>query len=63
MNTESGTEETTTIPTQHSFYPGQQQIEENIKSYKHFPVKYFINESHFLYDKSDLIKETYYCAK
>ena len=44
------------VPTQYSFYPGQQQIEENIKGYNNVPVKYFINESYFLYDKSDLIK-------
>ena len=62
INTESGTEETSTVPTQYSFYPGQQQIEENIKNYNNVPQKYFINESYFLYDKSDLIKETYITA-
>ena len=59
INTESETEETSTVPTQYSFYPGQQKIEENRKSYYNVPVKYFINESYFLYDKSDLIKEPY----
>ena len=54
--------ETSTVPKQHSFYPVQQQIEENIKNYNNVPVKYFINESYFLYDKSDLIKETYITA-
>ena len=54
--------ETSTVPKQHSFYPTQQQIEENIKNYNNVPVKYFINESYFLYDKSDLIKETYITA-
>ena len=63
INTESETEETSTVPTQYSFYPGQQQIEEDMKSYNNVPLKYFINESYFLYDKSDLIKETYYCTK
>ena len=59
INKEFGTEETATVPTQYSFYPSQQQIEENIKSYNNVPQKYFINERFFLYDKSDLIKETY----
>ena len=31
-NIESGTGETSTVPTQYSFYPGKQQIEENIKN-------------------------------
>ena len=62
ISTESGTEETSTVPTQYSFYPGQQQIEKNTKSYNNDPVKYFINESYFLYGKSDLIKETYITA-
>ena len=62
INTESGTEETSTVPTQYSFYPDQQQIEENIKNYNNVPQKYFINESYFLHDKSDLIKETYITA-
>ena len=62
INTESGTEETSTVPTQYLFYPGQQQIEKNIKSYNNVPQKHFINESYILYDKSDLIKETYIIA-
>ena len=62
INTKSGTEKTFTIPTQYSFYPEQQQIEENIKSYNNVPVKYFINKSYFLYNKSDLIKEIYIAA-
>ena len=62
INTESGTEETSTVPTQYSFYLGQQQAEESIKNYNHVPQKYFINESYFLYDKIDLKKETYITA-
>ena len=61
-NTESGIEEPFAVPTHHSFYSGQQQIEENIKNYNDDPVKCFINESYFLYDKNDLIKETYITA-
>ena len=59
LNTESGTEGKCTVPTQYSLYPGQQQIEENIKSYSNVLQKYFINKSCFLYDKSNLVKETY----
>ena len=62
IDTESGTEETSTIPTQYSFYPGQQKIEENIKKYNNVPQKYFIYESYFLYHKSDLMKEIYMTA-
>ena len=62
LNIEPGTEETSTVPTQYSFYPVQQQIQENIKNYNTVPAKYFINESYFLYDKSNLIKETYIFA-
>ena len=62
LNTESGTEETSTVPTQYSFYSGQQPIEESMTSYDNVPKKYFINESYFLYDKSELIKETYIAA-
>ena len=59
LNIESGTEEISTVSTQYSFYPVQQQIEEKIKEYNSVPLRNFVNESYFLYDKSDLIKETY----
>ena len=62
LNIESGTEEASTVPTQYSFYPVQQQIEEKIKEYNAVPSKNFINESYFLYDKSGLIKESYITA-
>ena len=58
LNIESGTEETSTDPTQYSFYPVQQQTEQNIKNYNNVPAICFINENYFLHDKSDLIKET-----
>ena len=41
INTESGTDETSTVPTQYLFYLGQQQMKENIKSYNNVPVKHF----------------------
>ena len=39
LNIESGTEEASTVPTQYSFYPTQQQIEENIKNIIMFQQK------------------------
>ena len=62
INTESGTEEITTIPTQYSFYPEQEAIKASIKKYKNVPVSLFINESYFLYNESELIKETFATA-
>ena len=62
LNIESGTEEASTIPTQYSFCPVQQQIEEKIKEYNAVPSKNFINKSYFLYDTSGLIKESYITA-
>ena len=62
LNIKSGTEETSTVPTQYLFYPVQQQIEGNIKNYNNVPAKYFINESCILDDESDLTKETYITA-
>ena len=58
INTETGTEEISTVLTQYSFYPEQEAIKENIEKYKNLPISYFINESYFLFDKSDLIKQT-----
>ena len=37
-------------------------IEDIIKNYKNTPVQHYINESYFLYDKSELIKETFITA-
>ena len=62
INTESQTAEISTARTQHSFYPEQEAIEENIEKYKNVPASYFINESYLLYDKSDLVKETFLTA-
>ena len=59
INKETGTEQTTSVPTQYYFFPEQKGIEDGIKNYKNVPLFYYINESYFLYDKSDLIKETF----
>ena len=50
------------VPTQYSFFPEQKAIEDAIKKLNDVPVKYFVNESYFLYDKSDLIEETFITA-
>ena len=62
INTESGEEETTTVPTTHDFNPNYKGIDNNIKNYKNTPMTYYIKESYFLYDKSDLIKDTFITA-
>ena len=33
------------------------KIREKIEEYKEIPIKHFINENYFLYDKSNLIKK------
>ena len=53
-NKETGTEQTTFVPTEYSFFPEQ--------NYKNVPVFHYIDESYFLHDKSDLIKETFITA-
>ena len=44
------------------FYSHQKEITGLIAAYNKLPGKYFVNESHFLYDKSNLIKNTYITA-
>lgn len=51
INTESGQEETATVPTNNDFNRNYKGISGNIKSYKNTPVTYYINKSYFLYDK------------
>ena len=50
------------VPTQYLFFPEQKAIEDVIKKLNDVPVKYFVNESYSLYDKSDLIEETFITA-
>ena len=51
INTESGQEETATVPTNNDLNRNYKGISGNIKSYKNTPVTYYINKSYFLYDK------------
>ena len=43
-------------------FPEQKVIEDSIKNYKNVSIKNCINESYFLNNKSDLIKETFITA-
>ena len=55
VNTETGNEQTISVSTQAYFFPDQKATENAIKNPKNVPVAHYINESYFLYDKSDLI--------
>ena len=58
INTESGTEDIENTLADETFYLIK-KIKEKIEEYKAIPTKKFINESYFLYDKSNLIKQTF----
>ena len=62
INKNTGIEKTSSVPAQASFFAEQKAIEDAIKNYINLPVVHYINESYFLYDKSDLIKETFITA-
>ena len=62
LNIENGTEETANILTSADFFPEEKEIKEKIAEYNGIPIKQFINESYFLYDKSNLIKEIFITA-
>ena len=53
INTESGTEDIENTLTDETFYLIK-KIKGKIEEYKAIPTKKFINESYFLYDKSNL---------
>ena len=56
INVESGLEEVENTLIDELFYTVK-KIKEKIEEYKAIPIKHFINESYFLYDKSNLIKK------
>ena len=62
INKETGTKQTSSVPTQAHFPPCQKALEDAIKNSKNVPVVYCINEMLFLYDESDLKKETFITA-
>ena len=41
------------------FYTHKKEIRELIEEYSKLPGKYFVNKSYFLYDRSNLTKNTY----
>ena len=61
INVESGLEEVENTLIDERFYTVK-KIKEKIEEYNAIPIKYFINESYFLYDKSNLIKKTFITA-
>ena len=61
INVESGLEEVENTLIDELFYTVK-KIKEKIEEYNAIPIKYFINESYFLYDKSNLIKKTFITA-
>ena len=61
INVESGLEEVENTLIDELFYTVK-KIKEKIEEYKAIPIKHFINESYFLYDKSNLIKKTFITA-
>ena len=44
------------------FFSTKENIKDKIAEYNNFPTKDFVNESYFLYDKSNLIKKTFVTA-
>ena len=56
INVESGLEEVENTLRDKLFY-SVKTIKEKIEEYKAIPIKRFINESYFLYDKSNLMKK------
>ena len=58
INVESGLEEVENTLIDELFYTVK-SIKEKIEEYNAIPIKYFINESYFLYNKSNLIKNTF----
>ena len=61
INIESNTDQAENILTEEPFSK-KKDIEEKIIEYKGIPTTNFINESYFLYDKSNLIKKTFVTA-
>ena len=62
INLESGIEEIN-LPDEEKFLTKTEiEIAKKLSKYKAIPTKNFINESYFLYDKSNLIKKRYITA-
>ena len=57
INFETNTESEQNAISDEIFYPIVKYLKEKIAEYDAIPSKNFINESYFLYDKSNLIKK------
>ena len=57
INFETNTESGKNTISDEIFYPALKYLKEKIAEYKAIPTRNFINESYFLYDKSNLIKK------
>ena len=62
LNIENGLEEASNSFSSELFFPTKENIEDKIAEYNNFPTKDFVNEIYFLYDKSNLIKQTFVTA-
>ena len=62
LNMASGTEEVDNVLTQNNFFPIQKNMKDKIDEYNSTPEQNFLNESCFLYDKSNLISDTFITA-
>ena len=62
LNLETGTEQVTSFLTKYDFYGWQKSISDLINEYNNLLGKYFVNESYFLYDRTNLIKNTHITA-
>ena len=59
INFETNTESESNTISDEIFYPVLKYLKEKIAECKAIPTRNFINESYFLYDKSNLIKKTH----
>ena len=62
INAENNLKNAENSITEELFFPSKKSIEEKIAEYNAIPTKNFINESYFLYDKSNLIKKIFITA-
>ena len=62
INFETNTESESNTISDEIFYPVLKYLKEKIAECKAIPTRNFINESYFLYDKSNLIKKTFLSA-
>ena len=62
MNSESGQEEFSSVLTRGHFFSRKKGIEKAIEKLNKIGTDFYINESYFLYDRIDFIKQTFITA-